>query len=263
MPRHQRILTETGTYHVMMRGNERKNLFLDDHDRQRFLETLFSKKQETGLFLYAYCLMDNHVHLLVREGKESLATTMKRVSTSYVYYFNQKNQRIGHLFQDRFKSEPIEDDSYLLAAARYIHNNPVKAGIVEKADKYRWSSYSSYLAPDKPEARDVDIEFILSILSLDRPKAIREFKLLSGKPNPIGFIDVVDESSWSVAEGKQFLEEYLQKEWPGSSLPNLMVNAGTRNEIVAYMRGNTGLSIRKIADLLGLKRGSVQSVVPK
>jgi putative transposase len=76
MPRHKRILSKTGIYHVMMRGNEKKNLFLDEEDKQHFLDTLFIKKKETGFFLYAYCLMTNHIHLLIQEGQESLATTI-------------------------------------------------------------------------------------------------------------------------------------------------------------------------------------------
>ncbi|MDD3897911.1 MAG: transposase [Syntrophomonadaceae bacterium] len=89
MPRHQRILSKNGTYHVMMRGNERKNLFHDQEDKQRFIETLFAKREEAGFLVYAYCLMDNHVHLLVKEASEELATMMKRINGSYAYYFNQ------------------------------------------------------------------------------------------------------------------------------------------------------------------------------
>lgn len=107
MPRHSRILSENGIYHVMTRGNERKDLFLDEDDKQRFIETLFAKKEEAGFSVYAYCLMDNHVHLLIKEGPEGLAAAMKRINASYAYYFNQKNRRVGHLFQDRFKSEPV------------------------------------------------------------------------------------------------------------------------------------------------------------
>jgi len=263
MPRNQRILSETGTYHVMMRGNERKNLFLDEEDKQRFLETLFIKKQETGFLLYAYCLMDNHVHLLIREGEESLATTMKRVNTSYAFYFNQRNQRVGHLFQDRFKSEPIEDERYLMAAVRYIHNNPVKAGLVEKAEQYKWSSFGCYLAPNEPESRNVDAGFILCMISTNQPEAIKEFKRLSLEFNQNELLDITDDVVWTIEEGKLFLEEYLKKSWQGNRLEELMMNAETRSEIVAHLRGKTGLSVRKIADLLGIKRGSVQNVRPK
>ncbi len=205
--------------------------------------------------------MDNHVHLLIKESEESLATTMKRVNTSYAFYFNQKYHRVGHLFQDRFKSEPIEDDRYLMAVARYIHNNPVKAGMVDTLEKYKWSSYRCYLAPDKPESRNVDTEFILSSISVNQQEAIHKFISFSMETDPNEFLDINDEVAWTLEEGKLFLVEYLNKVWPGQSLEELMMNLETRREIVGYIRKKTNLSIRKIADLLGIKRGSVQYVI--
>ena len=258
MPRHQRILSENGTYHVMMRGNERKNLFHDPKDKQRFIETLFAKKEETGFLIYAYCLMDNHVHLSVRDGREGLATMMKRINASYAYYFNQKYHRVGHLFQDRFKSEPIEDDRSLLAVIRYIHNNPVKAGLVEKPEQYRWSSYASYLFPHKPEAKMVETAFILSIIANDQKTAIHEFKRFSMENDEREFLDLEEGSIWTIEEGFSYLNKYLTKRWPGKSLSDLMNNKNTRTELILDLKTNTGLSVRAIAQLLGINRGIVQ-----
>jgi putative transposase len=258
MSRHQRILSETGTYHVMMRGNERKNLFLDEEDKQRFLDTLLVKKEETGFMDYAYCLMDNHIHLLIKEGPEGLATMMKRINASYAYYFNQKNNRVGHLFQDRFKSEPIEDERYLLAVIRYIHNNPVKARIVKKPEQYKWSSYHSYLYPHKPEFRVVDTEFILSIMANDQKTAIQEFQKFSMEQDESQFLDIEEGSVWTLEEGKSYLEEYLTKRWSGKSMQDLMNSKDTRTEIILDLKTNTKLSVREIAGLLVINRGIVQ-----
>ncbi len=258
MPRHQRILSESGTYHVMLRGNERKNLFHDQKDKQRFIETLFAKKEAAGFLVYAYCLMDNHVHLLVREGAEGLATMMKRINASYAYYFNKKNRRVGHLFQDRFKSEPIDDDRYLLAVIRYIHNNPVKAGLVDKPEQYRWSSYACYLFPHEPKAKIVDTEFILSMMANDQQTAIQEFKRFSMENDEHEFLDIEEGSVWTIKEGLSYLDEYLTKRWPGKSLPELMNNKDTRSELIMDLKTNTRLSIRAIANLLGINRGIVQ-----
>ncbi|MDD3270691.1 MAG: transposase [Syntrophomonadaceae bacterium] len=257
MPRHQRILSENGTYHVMMRGNERKNLFHDQEDKQRFIETLFAKREEAGFLVYAYCLMDNHVHLLVREASEELATMMKRINGSYAYYFNQKYHRVGHLFQDRFKSEPIGDDRHLLAVIRYIHNNPVKAGLVEKPEQYRWSSYTSYLLPHKLEAKMVETEFILSIFANNQKTAIQEFKRFSSEDDESEFLDL-EGSIWTIEEGLSYLDEYLTKQWPGKSLLDLMDNKNTRTELILELKTNTRLSVRTIANLLGINRGIVQ-----
>jgi putative transposase len=263
MPRHKRILSKTGIYHVMMRGNEKKNLFLDEEDKQHFLDTLFIKKKETGFFLYAYCLMTNHIHLLIQEGQESLATTIKRVNTSYVFYFNQRYQRVGHLFQDRFKSEPVETEQYLLAAVRYIHNNPVKAAIVERAEQYKWSSFGCYIYPYNPESKNIDAATILDMFSMNQQESIKEFRRFSLEPDQNEFLDISDKDKWNIEEGKIFLEEYLKNNWPGKTLEELLADTAKRNEIVAHMRGATGLSIRKIANLLNLNRGIIQNIKPK
>lgn len=258
MPRYRRILSENGIYHVMIRGNERKNLFLDEEDKQRFIEILTVKKREAGFLIYAYCLMDNHVHLLVRESAEGLATMMKRINVSYVYYFNQKNHRTGHLFQDRFKSEPIDNERYLLAVLRYIHNNPVKAGIVEKPRQYKWSSYNSYLNPHKSETKMVDTEFILSLMADDQEKAIRQFKLFSIEKDESKFLDLEESNILTVEEAKSYLEEYLAKRWVGKSMEELINNKDSRRVIITDLKTNTRLSVRTIANLLGLNRGIVQ-----
>ena len=207
---------------------------------------MFIKKKETGFFLYAYCLMDNHIHLLIREGEESLATTMKRINASYAFYFNQRYQRVGHLFQDRFKSEPIENEQYFLAAVRYIHNNPVKAGLVERAEQYKGSSFGCYLYPDKPESSNVDAAFMLSMIATNQQEAIREFRRLSLEYDQNEFLDITDEVKWTIEEGKLFLERYLKNNWPAKSLEELLMDTEKRNEIVAHMRGETGLSIVKL-----------------
>lgn len=258
MPRHQRILSQTGIYHIMMRGNERKNLFVDDEDKQRFIETLFNKKTEAGFFVYAYCLMDNHVHLLLREGPNNLAIMMKRINTSYAYYFNQKYNRVGHLFQDRFKSEPIEDDRQLLTVVRYIHNNPVKAGMVEGVDLYKWSSYHNYIFSQRTDAVIVDTELILAIMADDPQKAIEEFKVFSLETDQSRFLDTDEEHSWTLEEGKSYLQDYIALRWPDKNIENLMIHKDSRNEIIVYLKENTKLSVRSIASLLGINRGMVQ-----
>jgi len=129
----------------MLRGNERRNIFLNEDDKMRFIETLYQKKQKDKFYLHAFCLMDNHVHLMISEGTEDIAKIIKRIAVSYVFYFNKKYKRVGHLFQDRFKSEIVENDAYVLSLARYIHQNPVKANLVKSPGEYKWSSYYWYL----------------------------------------------------------------------------------------------------------------------
>jgi REP element-mobilizing transposase RayT len=130
MPRQRRKTSATGIYHVMLRGINRQDIFQDDDDYVRMLTSLrlqTDRYDEHGNNLppscqiYAYCLMSNHIHLLLREESENVADTVKRIGISYATYFNRKYGRNGHLFQDRFKSEPVNDITYFLVLLRYIH----------------------------------------------------------------------------------------------------------------------------------------------
>lgn len=128
----------------MMRGVNRQIIFEEDSDYRRFLNVLKKCKEISGCKIYAYCLMPNHVHLLVSPEGEDLDVFMKRICCRYVYWFNKKYGRIGHLFQDRFKSENIENEAYFLTVLRYIIQNPVKACICSDVESYRWSCYNDY-----------------------------------------------------------------------------------------------------------------------
>ncbi len=128
----------------MLRGINKQRIFEDDEDYRRFLEILVKYRVECGYSLYGYCMMPNHVHLVLREGKQPLETIMRRIGASFVYWYNAKYTRTGHLFQDRFKSEAIESDAYLLTVIRYVHWNPVKAGLCAAPEAYPYSSYSRY-----------------------------------------------------------------------------------------------------------------------
>ena len=123
MPRHARELSNSGIYHIILRGINRQTIFNDDEDYQRFINTLKKYKTVSGYTLYAYCLMNNHIHILLRVGQEKLETILKRIAGSYVYWYNFKYNRIGHLFQDRFKSEPVDSDEYFLTVLKVTSKN--------------------------------------------------------------------------------------------------------------------------------------------
>ena len=144
MPRTARETSNTGIYHIILRGNNKQNVFNDDEDKIKFLYILKDVKELCGFSVYAYCLMSNHIHLLIKTEEKPLEEIFKRIEGKYVYWYNAKYQRTGHLFQDRFKSEPVEDDEYLLTVICYIHYNPLRAGLCEDLN-YRFSSYPEYL----------------------------------------------------------------------------------------------------------------------
>jgi len=144
MPRTARKAARSNIYHVMLRGINRQDIFEEDEDRIHFLNTVVRCKEASGFKLHAFVLMSNHIHFLIQPVDEPLDVIFKRIGTSYAVWYNRKYQRAGHLFQDRFRSENVETDQYFMTVLRYIHQNPVKAGMVGSPGDYRWSSYLAY-----------------------------------------------------------------------------------------------------------------------
>ena len=145
MPRRPRVLTDSGIYHVITRGNNKQVLFRARDDFETYLRLLQLMKSEYRFHLYHYCLMSNHAHLLMRFfDTEGFQKVMQRVNLTYAKRYSRLYDYSGHVFQDRFKSLPIEDESYLLECGRYIERNSLKAGVVKDLKDYPWSSYSFY-----------------------------------------------------------------------------------------------------------------------
>lgn len=243
----------------MLRGNERKDIFLDNQDKTRFLNGIEAKSQDIAFSIYAYCIMDNHVHLLISAPEQELGAIIKGIAVRYASFYNWKHNRVGHVFQDRFKSEPIEDDQYLLTAVRYIHNNPVKAEIVENPADYKWSSYTQYL---KPISRGwLDTEFVLNIIDADRKNALREFELFSREIDNINFIDIEDSKNIrTIEEGREYLLDLLLERYTGLTIEQIKEDPQKRAEIIRLLHANTRLSQRVIAYLLGIKKNIVERV---
>lgn len=148
------------TYHITARGNHRNDIFRDEEDFQYYLtviEEALLYYSEYNYNLACYCLMDNHVHLMIKTDTKELGALVARIHSIYTRYFNKKYHYIGHLFQDRYYSELIEDDKQLLQTSRYIHLNPVKAKMVKKPDEYRWSSYKMLIGEESKKLISLEI----------------------------------------------------------------------------------------------------------
>lgn len=145
MARKKRIWYPGAQYHVMTRGNRRTNLFKKSEDFYEYIKILFDIKQRFPFKLYAYCLMDNHIHLQIKTQEAKLSTIMQQINTIYSRYFNQEYNLVGHTFQGRYRAELIETDAYMLETNRYIHNNPVHAKMVKSPLDYKWSSYFAFV----------------------------------------------------------------------------------------------------------------------
>ena len=137
-------------YHIFNRGNDKRDIFLDNSDFQFYLRRLITCLSKFEFSLICYCLMPNHVHLLLQQNSEVPSSKlMSSLHTSYSMYFNMKYKHIGHVFESRFKQKLIESDEYLIHLSRYIHLNPVEAGLVKKPETYKWSSYNNYLVNEE------------------------------------------------------------------------------------------------------------------
>ncbi len=144
MPREARKISRSNIYHVILRGINRQDIFEDDGDRHYFMTVMQHYKGISDYRLHAFCLMTNHVHLLMEPKGEPLGQVFRRVGVRYVSWYNRKYERTGHLFQDRFRSENVESDAYFRTVLRYILQNPMKAGMERSPGSWRWSSFLAY-----------------------------------------------------------------------------------------------------------------------
>lgn len=247
MPRTSRRKSEFDIYHVMIRGINQVQLFYDDTDRGVFLNRLERYKSECGFSLYAWCLMGNHVHILVKADIGTLSSAMKKLQLSYSNYYDRKYGRSGYLFQDRFKSKPVDDEAYLLAVVRYIHRNPLEAGNSVST----WTSFDEYT--ESPFLTDT--RFVLSMLSDEKGRAVEAFRDLiegnQGPDLPCGF------------EGPRRVSDVRAKEIicrtanVGNCQQLCDMERDRQRGILGELRAQ-GLSIRQIARLTGINRNTVE-----
>lgn len=174
MARQARVFSETGMYHIMFRGLNKQSIFSEKKDYEKMMSIIAKAKEENDMQIYAYCLMPNHVHLFVREARTGdISLIMKTILSHYAGWYNYKYERCGHLFANRYKSIPIEDDSYFLTLARYIHQNPVKAQLSETLQGYEYSSFADYI---EKGVGITDTDFLLNMLN-DDPYVARKLFL--------------------------------------------------------------------------------------
>lgn len=172
MPRKSRMFGPKKINHIVMRGINKQDIFLDKQDKGKFIKEIKNTKDKYNYELYAYVIMPNHVHLQLCDKEGNISNIMNSLQTRYVSYFNKKYERVGHLFQDRYFNKIIEDDEYFCNTIRYIHKNPEKA-FLSKKENYKWSSYNEYLNNDDSL---VNIGMFLNLLDSNRKISLKKFK---------------------------------------------------------------------------------------
>lgn len=180
MGRPLRIQYPGAWYHITSRGNEKKPIFKSRRDREKFLSYLKTANERYGAIIHVYCLMNNHYHLLLETPNPNLSQILHHINGAYTNYFNAKRHRSGHLFQGRYRAIVVEKDSYCQELSRYIHLNPVRAGLVEEPLKYPWTSYPYYIGiKSKPSWLKTDT--VLAYFDKDVRKAQRHYRLFVEK----------------------------------------------------------------------------------
>ena len=174
MGRAWRIEYKGALYHILSRGNEQKDIFYDDQDRLLFLDAIGEMSERFEMDVFAYVLMGNHYHLLLKTNRANLSKSMQWLGVTYTRRFNLRHFRSGHLFQGRFKSIIVQNDAYLMRLSCYIHRNPLRAGIVKRLADYRWSSYKAYAYADKAPEWLVTKQIFSQFKGTDKYKAYRE-----------------------------------------------------------------------------------------
>ncbi|MBM4278922.1 MAG: addiction module toxin RelE [Deltaproteobacteria bacterium] len=199
MSRPLRIQYPGAVYHITSRGNEKKPIFKDDQDRQTFLSTLEKVNQRYHWLCHAYCLMDNHFHLLIETPEGNLSLGMRQLNGVYTQRFNKRHGRVGHLFQGRYKAILIQKDSHLLESCRYVVLNPVRASLVEGPRQWKWSSYGATAGQEKPPAC-LSTGWVLEQFSDKKGRAENEYRKFVR-------LGIGRESIWEGVKGQIILGE--------------------------------------------------------
>jgi len=256
MPRKLRVPSPSGIYHVMLRGINRDDIFLDDIDflkMEKILRSLAKPVDKEGnpkppiCKIFAYCLMTNHIHLLIAELDESISDTIKRLGVAYASYFNKRRGRSGPLFEGRFRSEPVDEADYFITLLHYIHYNPVKAGMVKRPGWYKWSSWHEYELPDDTYNRGIceqDIPF-------DNLNRTQVAEIVLDAKDPISFISPVDIESVDDDEAEKIIKSLVPEEYRHVELTKLpkVVKLTITNKAKGY-----GLKNWQITRILGVSK---------
>jgi len=279
MARPLRIEFPGAVYHITNRGNERKEIFRDDRDRKMFLDTLEDVTLRYNWLCHAYCLMENHYHLLIDTPDGNLSIGMRQLNGIYTQRFNKRHGRVGHLFQGRFKAVLVEKDSHLLEACRYVVLNPVRVERVQKPEEWGWSSYGATAGRTKPHPCLV-IDWILGQFGSERKVAEAGYRrfIMDGiggvsiwnsvrAQSVFGGDDFIESLSDYVKEKKQIpeiakIQRFMNKP-PFEDIfrPEVLGDKRKRNKRIGEAVLEHGYTQREVADHLGIHFTSVSRIL--
>lgn len=252
----RREYSPSGIYHIMIRGNRKEKIFIDDEDRYMILNFITRAKKDIEFSLYAYCLMGNHDHLLIKElNPKDISRIMFNINTEYARFFNKKYGLVGHIQQDRFKSETIETEEYLLNCVRYIHNNPVKANMVENPQDYKWSSFNTYNGK-RDYFKIVDKENLYNLIGGNN-----EYASFMSKDSYQVFLEPSD-SYCKIKEesAKRLINDFIVEKNMNPYNLNKVENKFLRKQLIQRLRQESRISNNMIAQMLDISYDVVKKV---
>lgn len=250
MARQQRKQSSTDIYHVMIHGINDEYVFNDEVDKRVFLNQLVKRQEDIPFELYGYCMMDNHAHLILEIEFELLSKLVQSINVSYAIYYNEKHKKSGHVFHDRFRSEPIQSDEYLLTCLRYIHNNPVKANIIQGPFDYSWSSAAEYLEKNYSYISPKGAELVEA--TFKTPHHLVEFHQ---KEETWEFIDVKSTQFTIKQQILDLFEAQYLKKTAAESLA--LMDKADKIQFAKELSQRTSATMDEIAEMLNASRTSV------
>jgi putative transposase len=257
MSRKIRQLSDTGIYHILIQGYNKTSIFKNKSDKEFFINILSNNVSQNKLKIFAYCIMDNHAHLVIWDFKNILSILMKEITKKYAYYLNKNYERTGKVFHDRFKSEPLEDSECLLSILAFIHNDPLKANIVNRPEQYPWSSYNSYLYNGH-----IENSFVATNEIIHGGIYVESVLKFTNNTSNYKFLDCNNINTCKTIlneeDAKIFIEDYLQ--YKNETLESIKTNWELRFALVRELKEKSNLSVRKIAYILSLTKGIVQNI---
>lgn len=247
----------TKVYHVILRGNAKQDIFFDRQDYRKFLKEICETKEKHQYELYAYCLMTNHVHLVIYDKNSNFSKTIQSITISYSSYFNTKYERVGHLFQNRFLSKNIETSEYLKNVCRCIHQNPVKSEIA-KIEKYEWSSYSEYVNEEKI----INKKQLLQLFDVNEEEAIKNFivfhrnSLQEDKLEDFMEYEII--GKLNDEQATRYITQILELK-NINELKDFSIQK--RKKYLQKLEGISGISVLQIARITGFTRKMIEATI--
>lgn len=245
MPRAKRTYSESGYSHIVTRGSSRQILFEDDMDYKVFVRYMYEFSKNTNIKIICFALMPNHVHILIKDNDALVSQFMHVLLGWYATYYNKKYDSTGHLFENRYKYNAIEDDRYLLGAVRYILQNPLKAGLTRKLD-YKWSSYSSYFNPDS----FVDTEIIENFY-----------------PQPYDYINFLKCSELdyyfdlkTISKNDEYVRWLIKEKYRVSNAKQIKTLQRTKRDKIIKELIQNGMSVKQLSRLAGIPYGVIRGI---